>query len=377
MGWSSSKIHKKKIEQNLSREDSIMQETKKLPKKIFVLRNNDLGDVLVTTPLLEGLRLCYPESFISVGVGDWAKSLLQGNPNINEIRSCNAPWHNKQNCNFPANSPRTFLVGLSFILLSKQSRNLTRERFTFGIDVLGSRQGSWLMLRAGIKSRFGVKGYAGGDQWCEDYVIFDENRNVANAALAFLPLIGCHKEIEPRPQIFLSKQEKEDVRKIWNTKTSRAKRVVIAPGGGFSEKCWGNSRFTELTNLLLKEDNLQICILGSKEDRNRIKYQKNLGYNKIQNFCGTIELRKSAALISEADFVFTNSSLCMHLAGAFKIPSITLLGECYDSASLHQSQWGYIESQVLGKEISFGKNNIVCATEAYACFQKTLQNQAI
>ena len=128
---------------------------------------------------------------------------------------------------------------------------------------------------------------------------------------------------------------------------------------------------------MLKEDNLQICILGSKEDRNRIKYQKNLGYKKIQNFCGTINLRKSAALISEADFVFTNSSLCMHLAGAFKIPSITLLGECYDSASLHKSQWGYIESQVLGKEISFGKNHIVCATEAYACFHNTLQNLAI
>jgi len=233
------------------------------------------------------------------------------------------------------------------------------------------------MLRAGIKSRFGVKGYAGGDQWCEDYVIFDENRNVANAALAFLPLIGCHKEIEPRPQIFLSKQEKEDGKKSWNNKSSRAKRVVIAPGGGFPEKCWGDSRFTELTNLLLKEDNLQICILGSKEDRNRIKYQKNLGDKRIQNFCGTFDLRKSAALISEADFVFTNSSLCMHLAGAFKIPSITLLGDCYDSANLHQSQWGYIESQVLGKEISIGKNLIVSATEAYACFQNTIQNQDI
>jgi heptosyltransferase-2 len=232
------------------------------------------------------------------------------------------------------------------------------------------------MLRAGIKSRFGVKGYAGGDQWCEDYVNFDETRNVANGALAFLPLIGCHKKIEPRPQIFLSKKEKDDGKKLWNNKSSRTKRVVIAPGGGFPEKCWGDTRFTELTNLLLKEDNMQICILGSKEDCNRIKYHKNLGYNKIQNFCGTFDLRKSAALISEADFVFTNSSLCMHLAGAFKIPSITLLGSFYNSAKLHQSQWGYIESQVLGKEISIGKNCIVCVTEAYACFHNTLQNLA-
>ena len=35
-----------------------------LPSNIFVLRNNDLGDVLVTTPLLAGLRKAFPEAKI-------------------------------------------------------------------------------------------------------------------------------------------------------------------------------------------------------------------------------------------------------------------------------------------------------------------------
>ena len=53
----------------------------------------------------------------------------------------------------------------------------------------------------------------------------------------------------------------------------------------------------------------------------------------------------------------------MHLAGTFGIPSITLLGEFYDSASLHQKQWGYPESIVLGKETSIGIGQIAKVDE--------------
>ena len=61
------------------------------PSSIFVLRNNDLGDVLVTTPLLAGLRLAFPNAKVSIGVGKWARTLLEHNPDLDEIVDCNAP----------------------------------------------------------------------------------------------------------------------------------------------------------------------------------------------------------------------------------------------------------------------------------------------
>jgi ADP-heptose:LPS heptosyltransferase len=59
-------------------------------------------------------------------------------------------------------------------------------------------------------------------------------------------------------------------------------------------------------------------------------------------------------MVSQSDFVITNTSLCMHLAGAFEVPSLTLLGDWYDSAKLHHEQWGYPEGKVLGKEKTSG-----------------------
>ena len=218
-----------------------------------------------------------------------------------------------------------------YILFSQQVKFIKDKKFNQGVDVLGSRQGAWLMLRAGIKNRFGVKGYAGGERWCKKFINFDHNRHVAQSAVEFLSLFGSKQIIEPRPQIFLTQQEKENAKIIWGEKHSTTKRIVIAPGGGFPEKCWGNKNFCELTKLLLREKKFQICILGSDEDRHRIQSEINSGNKRIQNLCGSLQLRQSAALVSQADFVFTNSSLCMHLAGAFKIPSITLLGEWYES----------------------------------------------
>jgi len=345
-------------------------EIKTVKKNFFVLRNNDLGDVLVATPLLKGLKLAFPESKVAIGVGDWAKSLLENNPYLDEVISCNAPWHNKQNCRFPANSPKTFWEGLRYVLVSKESRYISSRMFSHGIDILGSRQGSWLMRRAKIPNRFGVKGYAGGESWCTKYIDYTEKRHVAEANLEFLKLIDAELEIDPRPTFFLSKSEVDEAEISWRARSAITKRIILAPGGGFPEKCWGDHHFTQLTDLLLKNKYYHICIIGSKEDKNRISINNT---TRLTNLCGELSLRQSAAMISLADHVVCNSSFCMHLAGAFKIPALILLGEWYDSAELHQQQWGYCESTIKGKELKASINHICSVNKAYQIIQEGIQ----
>ena len=345
-------------------------EIKQFEKNFFVLRNNDLGDMLVATPLLKGLKTAFPKSRVSIGVGDWAMPLLENNPYVDDVISCNAPWHNKQNCKFPANSPKTFFEGLLYVLFSNESRYISAKKFTYGIDVLGSRQGSWLMRRAKIPNRFGVKGYAGGDNWCTKYIDFKEDRKVAEAGLEFLNLMNAVVEIDPRPTIYLTKNEVAEAEAVWGEKSQSNKRIILAPGGGFPEKCWGDKNFSHLTNLLLKNKNYQLCIIGSKDDKNRISANDS---SHLKNLCGDLNLRQSAAMVSLSDFVISNSSLCMHLAGAFKVPALTLLGEWYGSAALHQKQWGYPESMIKGKEGSSNKK-IISVNEAYQSFKKLMFN---
>ena len=345
-------------------------------KKIFILRNNDLGDVLLTTPLVRGLKKNFPESKVFMGVGDWARPLVENNPDLDGIIKINAPWHNKQNCRFPANSPRTFLEGLLYVLISKESQFLSKQKYTHGIDVLGSRQGSWLLRRGRIPHRFGVRGYAGGDKTCEKCVDFVENCKVAESALAFLPLLGGQKKVEPRPIFTLNKTEVEEAERNWGKATENSKRIIIAPGAGFPEKSWGNERFTRLVDFLFNRTNHQIRIIGSIEDRTRIDFNMNgRSGHRVINYCGKLSLLQSAALVSRSDFVISNSSITMHWAGCYKIPSITILGECYESAKLHQKQWGHPNGIVLGKETSENIHELPRPDEIYAKMNLLLSNE--
>ena len=53
--------------------------------------------------------------------------------------------------------------------------------------------------------------------------------------------------------------------------------------------------------------------------------------------------------------------------------SLILLGEWYDSASLHYKQWGYPESIIKGKELNASINHICSVSEAYEIIQKHIQ----
>jgi heptosyltransferase-2 len=345
-------------------------------QKIFILRNNDLGDVLLTTPLVRGLKKNFPEAKVFMGVGDWARPLLENNPDLDGIIKINAPWHNKQNCRFPANSPRTFLEGLLYVLISKESQFLRKQKYTHGIDVLGSRQGSWLLRRGRIPHRFGVRGYAGGDKTCEKCVDFVENCKVAESALAFLPLLGGQEKVDSRPILPLKNTELNEAERNWGKKNESSKRIIVAPGAGFPEKSWGNERFTKLVEILYNRTNHRIRIIGSVEDRNRIVFNMNgRSGHRVLNYCGKLSLRQSAALVSRSDFVISNSSITMHWAGSYKIPSITILGECYESAKLHQEQWGHPNGIVLGKETSENVLELPTADEIHAKMNILLSNE--
>ena len=52
--------------------------------KILVFRPDQLGDVLLSTPVFENLKKNYPESVIISLTGSWTKNILENNPYIDK-----------------------------------------------------------------------------------------------------------------------------------------------------------------------------------------------------------------------------------------------------------------------------------------------------
>jgi len=338
------------------------------PNSIFVLRNNDIGDLLVITPLFEALRINFPESYIVAGVGQWNAETLKLNPYISEILMINAPWHNK------FISPQNVWDAIKYIWFSRESRQLTKHRFDVGIDVLGSQWGSLLMIHARISYRLGVKGYAGGHLGVQQFVRYSEFEHVGRSALRFAELLGAKRLPPCRPQIFLSPDEREKGEQLWAVKRNEAyrlpKRIVIGLGGGFIEKCWPLEYYASLVSMLGALNNVEIVMVGGKQDYAGGEHIM-MACRFVRNFAGQLTLRETFALVAAADMVICNASMLMHAAAAFFVSTVVLLGPIYSSAKQYESQWGYDEKcKIFGKESS--RNKIYTPQEAFEAIKALL-----
>ncbi len=55
------------------------------PKKILIMKFRNIGDVLLTTPLIKNLKLNYPDALIDIAVNKGTQDMVTLNPNINEV----------------------------------------------------------------------------------------------------------------------------------------------------------------------------------------------------------------------------------------------------------------------------------------------------
>jgi heptosyltransferase-2 len=318
-------------------------------RSILVLRNNDLGDVLVSTPLFEALRRRFPDARIAAAVGHWSLPILIGNPYVDEAVVCDAPWFNK----FIPDQSR--LAALRFIVASPAAARLAAARFDLGIDVLGSPWGALLLLRARIPRRLAMQGYAGGHGAATDRIAFDPDEQVGRGALRFAEYLGATELPDVRPQIFLSPAELRLGEAVWRSGgTARhGPRLLIGPGAGLEAKSWGRERFAELVHRLHPPgagDEIEIVVAGGPADRDTGERIAAAGM-RVRNLAGALSLRETFALVARADAVVANSSMLLHVAAAFARPTTVLLGPAFDSVRRHDAQWGYPGlARTLGRE---------------------------
>ena len=313
------------------------------PRSIFVLRNNDIGDLLVVTPLFEALRGRFPHAEIVVGVGQWSAEILRGNPHVSDVMVVNAPWHNR------ISNQRDPGTALRYIAASPEIEAVRSRRFEVGIDVVGSAWGSLLLMRARIPWRLGVHGYAGGQTGVQQFVRYDPAEHVGRCALRFAELLGAREMPSCRPQVFLSGHETDEGERTWRAHATPAqRRVVIAPGGGHPGRAWPVDRFVELADLLTRDGRASQIVIGGSMDA---AAGARIGSYGALDLTGRSTLRQSMAVISRADLVICNSSFAMHAAAATGVHAIVLLGDQYESARAHAAQWGHGDlTTILGRD---------------------------
>ena len=326
------------------------------PKRILVLRNNDIGDLLVITPVFEALKKSFPNTEIIAGIGSWNLPVLELNPFIDAVLTLDAPWHNKQSTTVSHNSIQGFYRSLKYIYTSEEVEILRNLQCDTGIDILGSPEGALLMLRSGIKNRIGVCGYAGGHSGCQKNITFDPKCHVSKAALDQVRLLTKPEKMEvpQRPQLYLNSEESSWAEKAWihheKAKGGKSLRVLVGAGAGLIEKCWPSNYFGKLTQKINALHPSTLLSVGTHSDADATQEIKR-HTPSVSDICGSTTLRQTFALCSKADLILCNSSMLMHAGAAFNTRTMVLLGPDFKSAKDHELTWGYPKTcTILGPE---------------------------
>jgi|TARA_B100001971_G_scaffold191956_1_gene195837 predicted lipopolysaccharide heptosyltransferase III len=293
-------------------------------KNILIIRIDEIGDVVLTTPVLRALKEEFPNSKIDVLVKEGTKELLKHNPNVNNRIICEKEWL-RNKLNFPY-----------FLSLAKKLKN---NKYDLVIDLHTSPLNIVLaFLVGGYKIAYAFRGLG---FLLNKTKFTSKKEHIINRNLNLLKLININHK-NKKMEVFYSKEEETYINTLLKKhKLTGKKLICINPGTLRTNKLWQNSKWAELSNTLIKDFNAYIIFTGSSNEKplinNIISQIKNK--TKATDLTGKTSLLQLAALIKKCKLLISPDTGPLHIARAIETPLIGLYG------STNPYIWGYNEDK--------------------------------
>ena len=270
--------------------------------KILIIHTAFIGDIVLSTPLIQKLKDLYPKSEIDYLTLPTNQSVLYNNPNLNEIILYDKKGKDK--------GIKGFLKVLKILKQKKYDYAVIPHRFIKSI------------LLAKLAKIPDIVGFdvATGSSLLDKKVHYDMKKHEVER---LLNLVEYEREKIP-VRIYPAKENFVKIEKMLKnsgyTGKKEQKLILVAPGSQRPEKMWPIEKYREIIERLKKNKNYFIGITGSKSEKELpLNFEKD---KNVIDFRGEISLVEFGALISKADVVVGNDSSPIHIASGFEKPFV-------------------------------------------------------
>ncbi len=269
--------------------------------KLLIVRNDRIGDVVLSLPLARIVKEHYPECSVSFLVREYTKPLAENNPFIDKILILKEE------------------KGNPFIF--NNASLIRKNNFDTCIIVSPTFKLALMLFLSGIQERIGT-----GYRWYSflfNKKVYEHRKNSNRHELEYninlLKKIGIDKTVSPENIVFdinIKEQYSYKIEKFLSEKgiDLSKKNIIIHPGSGGSAVDLPLEKFKELVMQLSLLTNCNIIITGSLSEK---KMCEELVVSKsVFNFAGIFNLSELTALINKADLFIANSTGPLHIAAA-------------------------------------------------------------
>jgi len=164
-----------------------------------------------------------------------------------------------------------------------------------------------------------------------------------------------------------------------NPKAGLSKPVMgINPGASYgSAKCWPYEKYAEIAVSLSKK--FDILIFGGNKELNLVeKIESKLKENNCKNYvnlAGRTSTKELIDYISSLDLFITGDSGPMHIAAAFRIPTVSIFGP---TKEYETCQWMNDKSRIIKKDLACQPcMKRVCPLKHHDCMKKISSREVI
>ena len=300
-------------------------------KRILIVRNDNLGDLLCTTPAFRALRRRYPSAHIAVLVSAHCRPLLQGNPDVDEVLTYTKAKHRT----------RGTTLGAWWGML-RMFRALWARRFDLAIEMRQrfSQSAAWLVYASRAPWRLGHR-----PPLQEPFGFFlnlglpqPEGREIqheVDSALQILrplgvPAVSRELTLTVQPEA----QERVETRLASLGIGPQERVALIHISTRRPTSRWPAERFAAVARDLLERHGFHVLVNWAPGDDTNLLFPGD--DRRVEEVLRLIRtpahpwetstLDDLVASIRRSQFVFSTDGGVMHIAAALQVPQVVIFG---------------------------------------------------
>ena len=292
------------------------------PQRILIIKLSSLGDIVHALPAVSALRQKYPLAHFTWLVKTSWSSILEGNPDIDEVLAADFSW----NC-----WPNLVLT-------------LRKKRFDLIIDFQGLLRSGLLGRLTGARMRVGFAQAREGASWLYTHrVTFADQQasmwrlldiHAVDRNLAIAQFLGA-QNLHP---VFHLPRLAEDEACIEDLLQDAGvghhiQLIALAPWSRSVLKSWPLDRFVEVANKLMRLPRVRVVVLGGPSEKSLSKEFRTLESQGLVNLVGNLSLRQLPILLRRMRLVVGNDSSLIHLAAGVDVPVLAIFGPTHAKAT--------------------------------------------
>ena len=313
-----------------------MEIDKKSIKKILCIKPRGIGDIVLSTIILDSLKSYFGEDVkIDYLTEHFAKPSLINNPLVNKVISMDKT---------------------EFVF--KAAKKVRAEKYDLVLDLWSNPRSAQITFLSGIKYRVGFA-YRGRKYAYN--ILATENRGAHHSAEHNLEILKALNIPIVSQKVHYYTSRRDDEKALDFIKThfpEKTKIAGIVPAGGWESKRCEAAKWVEICSELHNKFGLHLLILWGPGDEKDADYIKEK-LPEITVLAPATELNEMAALIKACNLIVANDSGPMHISAALGKPTLGIFGPTNPKA---HGPYSPVSDYVIKDDLfCIVCNNLVCA----------------